>query len=118
MTDRSFLFWNGKQSEVLVNHQVKGRPYERSTYNANKKRKNLYISQSKSANSFTPSVKDKEGNLFDFNDMRIDFVLEITRSKLKCFFSKMQNSVIQALFRTAYNAIFDKNLEHLTAGTP
>ena len=43
-----------------------------------KKRKGnfLYISQGKSANSFTLSVNDEEGNLFDINEMRIEFVLE------------------------------------------
>ena len=42
-----------------------------------KKRNFRYISQSKSANSFALPVKDKEGNLFDFNDMKIEFVLKI-----------------------------------------
>ena len=36
----------------------------------------LDTSQGKSANSFTLSVKDEEGNLFDLNDMKIEFVLE------------------------------------------
>ena len=72
-------FLNGQQSEAVANHPVKGRPYERVTYNASEKKKRtfLYISQGKSANSFTLSVKDAEGNLFDINDMRIEFVLEI-----------------------------------------
>ena len=57
-------FLNGKQSEVPVNHSLKGRPFKRVTYKANKtKRTNLYISQGKSADSFTISVKDEQGNL-------------------------------------------------------
>ena len=36
----------------------------------------LDTSQGKSANSFTLSVKDEEGSLFDLNDMKIEFVLE------------------------------------------
>ena len=38
------------------------------------KNKSVYIFQAKSANSFTISVKDGQGNLFDFKDMRPDFV--------------------------------------------
>ena len=43
--------------------------------------KKIYIffldtSQGKSAKCFTLSVKDEEGNLFDLNDMKIEFVLE------------------------------------------
>ena len=37
----------------------------------------LYISQGKSANNFTLSVNDKERNLFDINDMKIESVLEV-----------------------------------------
>ena len=76
-------FSNGKQSEVPVNHPVNGTPFKRVTYNANKTKNknknktNLYISQGKSANSLTISVKDEQGNLFDFKDMRTEFVLEI-----------------------------------------
>ena len=78
LADREKIFLNGKQSEVPVNHPLKGRPFKRVTYKANKtKRTNLYISQGKSANSFTISVKDEQGNLFDFKDMRTEFVSEI-----------------------------------------
>ena len=52
------------------------------TYNANKdkkqkKNKSNQISQGKSAKSFTISVKDEQGNLFHFKDMKTEFVLEI-----------------------------------------
>ena len=42
----------------------------------NKKGNFLYISQGKSANTFTLSVNNEEGNLFDINEIRIEFVLE------------------------------------------
>ena len=73
LVNRQKNFLNGERSEGLVNHPVKGRPYERVTCNANQK-KNLFSGYF--ANSFTLSVKDEEGNLFDCNDMKIEFVLE------------------------------------------
>ena len=78
LVNRQKNFLNGERSEDLVNHPVKGRPHERVTCNANQKKKIFFLdtSQGKSANSFTLSVKDEEGNLFDFNDMKIEFVLE------------------------------------------
>ena len=45
--------------------------------NKKQKKKSVYISQGKSANNLTISVKDEQGNLIDFKDMRTEFVSEI-----------------------------------------
>ena len=39
LADREKMFLNGKQSEVPVNHPLKGRPFKRVTYKANKTKK-------------------------------------------------------------------------------
>ena len=77
LIDRNFNFVNNNKSALLAKIDIKGRPYEKITYEASASQPIRDCSTDKHVNSITISVKDENGVLFDFNDMPLEFELEL-----------------------------------------
>ena len=77
LIDRNFNFVNNKKSDLLAKIDVKGRPYEKVRYDASPQQPICDCSTSSHVNSITISVRDQDGELFDFKDMPLEFELEL-----------------------------------------
>ena len=77
LIDRNFIFFNNKKSDLLSKLDVgTARPYQKIRYSP----KNQPIRDcltSSHVNSITISVRDQDGELFDFKDMPLEFELEL-----------------------------------------
>ena len=77
LINRDFNFVNNKKSDLLAKIDVKGRPYEKITYEASSSRPICDCLTSSHVKSITVSVKDENGELFDFKGMPLEFELEL-----------------------------------------
>ena len=77
LIDRNLNFFNNKKSDLLAKIDIKGRPYEKITYDSSPLQPIRDCSTSSHVNSITISVKDQAGELFDFNGMPLEFELEL-----------------------------------------
>jgi len=68
---------NGKGSDVLAKFDIKGLAYEKVSYHALPQGVLYECSTDQHINSITLSVKDEKGELFDFNGLPLECVLEI-----------------------------------------
>jgi len=69
---------NGKRSDLLPKVDVRGKPYEKVSYNIDSPQ-NVFrdASTDKFINSITLKVKDENGELFDFKGLPLLFELEL-----------------------------------------
>ena len=77
LIDRDNNFVNNKKSDLLAKIDIKGRPYEKITYDSSPLQPIRDCSTSSHVNSITISVKDQAGQLFDFKGMPLEFELEL-----------------------------------------
>ena len=77
LIDRNFNFFNNKKSDLLAKIDVKGGPYEKVRYDASPQLPIRDCSTSSHVNSITISVRDQDGELFDFKDTPLEFELEL-----------------------------------------
>ena len=77
LIDKNQNFLNNKKSDLLATFDVKGKPYEKVTYNASPQQPLRDCSTDSHVNSITLSVRDQDGVLFDVNGLPLEFVLEI-----------------------------------------
>ena len=77
LIDRNFNFVNSKKSDLLSKIDIKGKPYEKITYEAPSSQPIRDCSTSSHVNSITVSVRDVNGELFDFKGMPLEFELEL-----------------------------------------
>ena len=77
LIDRNFNFVNNKKSDLLAKIDIKGRPYEKITYDSSPLQPIRDCSTSSHVKSITISIKDQDGELFDFNDMPLEFEMEL-----------------------------------------
>ena len=77
LIDRNYNFFNNKKSDLLAKIDVKGKPYEKLRYDASAQQPIRDCSTSTHVNSITISVRDQNGELFDFKDMPLEFELEL-----------------------------------------
>ena len=77
LINKVFNFVNNKKSNLLAKIDVKGRPYEKVRYDASPQQPIRDCSTSSHVNSITISVRDQDGELFDFKDMTLEFELEL-----------------------------------------
>ena len=77
LIDRDNNFFNNKKSDLLAKIDVKGKPYEKVRYDASGRQPIRDFSTSSHVNSITISVRDENGQLFDFKDMLLEFELEL-----------------------------------------
>ena len=69
---------NGKPSTVLARFDIRGRPFEKVNYQAAQQHVLRDTSTGDyDVNSLEISVRDEKDDLFDFNDMPLEFELEI-----------------------------------------
>ena len=77
LVDQNENYFNTTKSKLLAKFDVKGRPYEKVLYQADNDEPFRKCYDMTYFNSITVSVKDEYDNLFDFNNMPLDFVLEV-----------------------------------------
>ena len=69
---------NGKPSTVLARFDIRGQPFEKVHYQTPQQHVSCETdSGDYDVNSITLSVKDENGNLFDFNNQPLKFQVEI-----------------------------------------
>ena len=78
LIDKRQNLLNGKPSTVLARFDIRGKPFERVHYQTPQQ----HVLHDKASgdydvNSITLSVEDENGNLLDFNDMPLEFEVEI-----------------------------------------
>ena len=78
LIDKRQNLLNGKPSTVLARFDVRGQPFEKVDYQTPQQHV-LCKTESRDydVNSLTLSVKDENGNLFDFNGTPLEFEVEI-----------------------------------------
>ena len=77
LIDRNFNFFNNKKPDLLAKIDVKGRPYEKVRYDASPQQPIRKCTTVKHVKSITVSVRDENGQLFDFKNMPLEFELEL-----------------------------------------
>ena len=77
LIDRNYNFFNNKKSDLLAKIDVKGKPYEKVRYDASSQQPSRDCSTDQLVNSITLSVRDQDGELFDFKGLPIEFGLEL-----------------------------------------
>jgi len=77
LIDSSNNFLNRKRSDILAKIDIQGLPYDRVTYHSPPQEVLRECSTGQHVHQITLSVKDEDGNMFDFNGLPIEFVLEL-----------------------------------------
>ena len=77
LIDKTNNLLNGKRSDLLAMFDITGKPYEKVRYNASSQQPFRDCSTVKHVNSITLSVRNQDGELFDFKGMPIEFELEL-----------------------------------------
>ena len=77
LIDAQQNFFNNKRSDLLAKLDVRGKPYEKVSYEASPQQPLRDCSTDSHVRSVTVSVRDENGDLFDFNGLPLEFVLEI-----------------------------------------
>ena len=77
LIDKNQNFLNNKRSDVLSKLDLKGKPYEKVSYEASTYEPFRKCSTDLHVYSITVSVRNHDGELFDFNGFPLEFVLEI-----------------------------------------
>jgi len=70
-------FFNGKRTDILAKIDIRGLPYAKMTYPSLPQEALRECSTSQHVHQITLSVKDEDGEMFDFNRLPIEFVLEL-----------------------------------------
>ena len=77
LIDRNYNFFNNEKSSLLAKIGVRGKAYEKVRYDASPQQPIRDCSKDSHVNSITISVRDQNGELFDFKDMPLEFELEL-----------------------------------------
>ena len=78
LIDKRQNLLNGKPSTVLAKFDIRGQPFEKIHYQTPQQHVlRDTLTGDYDVNSLTMSVCDEKGNLFNFNDMPLEFELEI-----------------------------------------
>jgi len=77
LIDPSNNFFNGKRTDILEKIDILGMPYHKVTYPALPQEALRECSTSQHVHQITLSVKNEDGEMFDFNGLPIEFVLEL-----------------------------------------
>ena len=77
LIDRNQNFFNNERSDLFAKLDVKGKPYEKVRSDASPQQPIRDCLTSSHVNSITLSVRDEDGELFDFKDIPLEFELEI-----------------------------------------
>ena len=77
LIDKEENFFNRKKSDLLAKFDVRVKPYEKVFYQAGNEEPFRKCSTGRHFKSISIAVRDEDGGLFDFNDMPLEFQLEI-----------------------------------------
>ena len=77
LIDKTNNLYNEKRSDLLAKFDVTGKPYEKVSYVSSSQQPFRDCSTDKHVNSITLSVRNKDGELFDFKGMPIEYELEL-----------------------------------------
>ena len=77
LIDRSKNFFNGKRSDVFAKFDIRGMPYDKVNYPSLPQEPLRECSTGQHVKQITLSVKDESGEMFDFNGLPLEFILEI-----------------------------------------
>ena len=77
LIDKTQNLFNRRRSDLLAVVDVKGKPYEKITYHSSPQQVLRECATEKFINSITLSVKDENGELFDFKGLPLCFELEL-----------------------------------------
>jgi len=77
LLDKKQNLFNGKRSDLLARFDISGKPYEKVSYHSSQQQVLRDCSTVEHINSITLSVKDENGELFDFKDFPLEFELEL-----------------------------------------
>jgi hypothetical protein len=77
LIDKEQNLFNGKKSDVLARFDITGKPFEKVSYHGSPQQVLRYCSTDEFINSITISVKDENGELFDFHNFTLLFELEL-----------------------------------------
>ena len=77
LIDKTNNLLNSKRSDLLAKFDVTGKPYEKVRYVSSSQQPFRGCSTDKHVNSITLSVRDQDGELFDFKGMPIEYELEL-----------------------------------------
>ena len=77
LIDRNYNFFNNKKSDLLAKIDVRGKAYQKVRYDASPQQPIRDCSTDSHVNSIKISVRDENGELFDFKDMPLEFELEL-----------------------------------------
>jgi len=77
LIDKSNNFFNGKRTDILAKIDIRGLPYHKVSYPSLPQEALRECSTSQHVHQITLSVKDKDGEMFDFKGLPIEFVLEL-----------------------------------------
>ena len=77
LLDKEQNLLNGKPSTVLQTFDITGKPFEKVFYQSGPQHVLRDVSADKHISNMTISVRDQNNNLFDFNGMPLQFLIEI-----------------------------------------
>ena len=77
LLDKEQNLLNGKPSTVLQTFDITGKPFEKVFYQSSPQHVLRDVSADKHISNMTISVRDQNNNLFDFNGMPLQFLIEI-----------------------------------------
>jgi len=77
LIDKTKNFFNGKRSDVLAKIDIRDAPYDKVTFPSLPQDVSRECSTGEFVNKITLSVKDEDSEMFDFNGLPIEFVLEL-----------------------------------------
>ena len=77
LIDGNENLFNGKRSKILAKLDITGRPYEKVRYDTSSQFPFRECSTDSHVNSITLSIRDQDGELFDFKGMPLEFELEL-----------------------------------------
>jgi len=77
LIDKEQNLFNGKKSDLLARFDITGKPFEKVSYYSSQQQVLRDCSTDKYVNSITLSVKDQNGELFDFKGFDMEFELEL-----------------------------------------
>ena len=77
LIDKTNNLFNAKRSDLLTKFDVTGKPYEKVRYDASSQQPFRDCSTDSHVNSITLSVRNQDGELFDFKGLPLEFELEL-----------------------------------------
>ena len=77
LIDKAQNLFNGKWTDLLAIFDIKGCPFKKVTYNSSPQQVFRECASNKFIKSITLSVKDENGELFDFKGLPLAFELEL-----------------------------------------